>query len=168
MFAFDLKKKKTTTTTCFVFRFVNTSSFDLRSRKLIIACVLTAGGSLPFRGAACPEQFVRDFPVAFLTHRWSTSTLECFASSFSTCLFLGCLLCLSMVLKVPRNWTGDRFFGIRRDKFRVLGRDTRSLAGFCAVHAVPFSTSPLCSSWSSLPESCASLACDEGPPVAAL
>ena len=205
-----------------------------------LSCALTSGGSLPFRGAACPEQFVRDFPVAFLTHRWSTSTrggcdensvvvfvvvgisssrtlrtlnfeyrqplrntrdqvmllhaqqtqcrayalpfgqgfsgtigaqrhvvifqffrqhshaglhvsangrvvarlesvtallellfrglepsaLECFASSFSTCLFLGCLLCLSMVLKVPRDWTGDRFLGIRRDEFRVLGRDT--------------------------------------------
>ena len=52
------------------------------------------------------------------------SALECFASSFSTCLFLGCLLCLSMVLKVPCDWTGDGFFGIQRDEFRILGLDT--------------------------------------------
>ena len=70
-------EKKPTTTTCFVFRFLNTSSFDLRSRNNSrLTCALTAGGSLPFRGAACPEQFVRDFQVAFLTHRWSTSTRD--------------------------------------------------------------------------------------------
>ena len=244
MFSFDLKKKNSNKNVlclsfCYTTHLVLTREIIGDSVPGRLACALTAGGSLPFRSASCPEQFVRDFTVAFLTHRWSTSTrdgcdensvvafvvgisssrtlrtlnfeyrqplrntrdqvmllhaqqtqcradalpfgqgfsgttgaqrhvvifqffrqhshaglhvgangrvvarlesvaallellfrgsepsaLECFASSFSTCLFLGCLLCLSMVLKVPRDWTGDRFFGIRRDEFRVLGRDT--------------------------------------------
>ena len=81
-FRLEKKKKNNNSNNVLCFSFCYITHLVL-TREIIgdsvpgrLACALTAGGSLPFRGAACPEQFVRDFTVAFLTHRWSTSTRD--------------------------------------------------------------------------------------------